>query len=213
VRRLIRRTMPSVLVGAAVLLGLGCGGGAEESAPPPAPKRFPAPIFDDLSLGMTRDAVARLHPIRPARTAAGRARRVWIYERRGEYAAELTFASPERSAPLKRIDVHYGPSDSGAEPFIRRLESRLGAPDVRRREADINAYGDRAHQQYDTIWTDATQTVFLTERVPAEGMRGRPAYFLTVKERAIKAPGPPTGYVPPPPPVDENGKPLEEPAF
>lgn len=207
------RTLPPALAGAIVLLGLGCGGGVETNAPPPAPKRFPVPIFDDLSLGMTRDAVARSHSVRPARTSAGRSRRVWIYERRGEYTVEVTFSGGEGTASLKRIDVHYGPSDAGAEEFIRRFESRLGAPDVRRRKADINAYGDRAHEQFDTIWTDATQTVFLTERVPVEGRRGRPAYFLTVKERTIKVPGAPTGYVPPPPPVDEDGKPLEESPF
>jgi hypothetical protein len=197
---------------AAAILAAGCGGGGD--APPAAPpaKRFPAPIFDALSLGMTRAEVARIQPIRQTLTSAGRNRRVWIYEKRGEYAAELTFDGTRADAPLKRIDVHFGPSGAGSQEYIDRFSRRYGAPDVTRRKAVINAYGDHRHDQYDTIWSDATQYVFLTERVP-DGGRGRPVYYLTIKKKEITAGGPPTGYVPPPPPEGEDGKPIDESPF
>jgi hypothetical protein len=108
--------------------------------------------------------------------------------------------------------VHFGRSDATPDQFIDRFRRTLGDPDVIRRKATINAYGDQRHDQYDTIWSDATQYVFLTERQPAEGAGGSPAYFLTVKQKEITATGPPTGYVPPPPPEDEEGK-AEEPPF
>jgi hypothetical protein len=199
---------------AALSLTLGaCGWGAgEKSVPLPPPKRFPAPIFDGLSLGMSREAVERLHSIRSSLTAGGRNRRVWIYDRPGEYAAELTFSSAAAEARLARIDIHFGPSDSTSEQFIARFEATLGAPEARRRKAAVNAYGDQAHEQYDTIWSDADQYVYLTERVPERGGR-RPVYFLTVKRKEIKATGPPTGYVPPPPPKGKDGKPIDEAPF
>ncbi|MGH9749536.1 MAG: hypothetical protein ACRD6R_06400 [Candidatus Polarisedimenticolia bacterium] len=201
---------------AAVLLCLlpaGCGGGGKSDEPTPPPKRFPVPLFDGLALGMTRDRVAKVHPIRLALSAAGRSRRLWIYEKRGDYAAELTFRDGGSQAPLVRIDVHFGPSDASPEAYIERFARRLGPPEVTRRKAAINAYGDHRHDQYDTIWSDATQYVFLTERVPIGGARGRPVYYLTVKKKELAATGPPTGYVPPPPPKGEDGKPVEEDIF
>ncbi len=198
-------------------LGLGalasaCGSRGPSEPPPPPPKRFPVPIFDGLSLGMTHAEAGRVHPIRPALTSAGKNRRVWIYSRPGEYTVELTFPENRGDARLARIDVHFGRSDATPEQYIGRFEAMLGSPDVRRRKAQINAYGDARHDQYDTIWSDATQYVFLTERVPA-AVRGSPAYFLTVKRKEITAKGPPTGYVPPPPPKGKGGKPIEEPIF
>jgi hypothetical protein len=195
------------------LVALGCGSRGTSGPPPPPPKRFPAPIFDGLSLGMTRAEVGRAHPIRPALTSAGRSRRVWIYSRPGEYTVELTFPENRDDARLARIDVHFGRSDATPEQYIGRFEARLGSPDVRRSKARINAYGDARHDQYDTVWSDATQYVFLTERVPAAGRAGAPVYFLTVKRKETMAKGPPTGYVPPPPPKGKDGKPIEEPIF
>lgn len=197
-----------VLAGVLLIVLAGCGGsgGVVETAPPP--RRFPAPIFDGLSLGMPREAVARVHPIRPALTSAGKSRRVWVYQKAGEYGAELTFASAAPDAPLSRIDIHFGPDASTPDQFIARFEATLGAPDARRRKAAVNAYGDHAHDQYDTIWSDAGQYVYLTERLPTGDARGRPVYFLTVKRKEIKAAGPPTGYVPPTP-RDKDGRPIE----
>lgn len=214
----MRQAVPALRAAAVLLLvgGLlaaGCGRGDRDGTGPVTIKRFPAPIFDGLALGMTRAEVARIHPIRQPLTAAGRSRRVWIYEKRGEYATELTFNGGGPDAPLRRIDVHFGRNSAGSEGgYLARLSGRYGAPEVTRRKAAINAYGDHRHDQYDTIWSDATQYVFLTERVPVGG-RGRPVYYLTIKKKEITAAGPPTGYVPPPPPVDEDGKPLEEPLF
>jgi len=206
--------MRTALAVVAVTLALGAcdWGGAKKEAPPPPPKRFPAPIFDGLSLGMSRDAVGRVHSIRSSLTVGGRNRRVWIYDRPGDYAAELTFTSEAADARLARIDIHFGPSGATSEQFIARFESILGAPEARRRKAAVNAYGDRTHEQYDTIWSDADQYVYLTERVPESGGR-RPVYYLTVKRKEIKAAGPPTGYVPPPAPKGKDGKPVEEAPF
>ncbi len=160
---------------------------------------------------MTRAAVQKTHDIRSALTAAGRNRRVWIYSNPGEYSAELTFDETAAAGDLVRIDVHFGRSDTAPDQWIARFSRTLGAPDVTRRKATINAYGDQRHDQYDTIWSDADQYVYLTERQPVEGAKGVPVYFLTVKPKEITATGPPTGYVPPPL-EDEEGKP-EEPLF
>jgi hypothetical protein len=176
-------------------------------------KRFPSPIFDGLSLGMTRAEAGRVQRLRQALTPAGRSRRVWIYEKRGEHAVELTFGGAGADAPLRRIDVHFGPRNATSQEYIDRFARVYGPPDVARRKAVINAYGDQRHEQYDTIWSDATQYVFLTERVPAAGARGRPVYYLTIKKKEITAGGPPTGYVPPPPPKGEDGEPLEDHPF
>lgn len=203
------------LLGCAALAAAGaaCGRRGDAVAPPRPPKRFATPIFDGLWLGMSLGEAARAHTIRPALTAAGRNRRVWIYERTADYAVELTFPENNPAARLSRIDVHFGPSDAAPEDYIGRFARTLGEPDVRRRKAEINAYGDRLHDQYDTIWSDATQYVFLTERVPKGGRGKRPVYYLTVKKKEITAKGPPTGYVPPPPPPGEDGRPAEEPVF
>jgi hypothetical protein len=198
---------------AVALLPAGCGAGGSRARQAPAQKRFPSPIFDGLALGMRRDEVARLHPIRPALTSAGKTRLVWVCERPGDYAADLTFSDPSEESRLNRIDVHFGPSDESPDRFIDRFRPTLGEPEVLRRKADINAYGDRSHEQYETIWSDATQYVFLTERVPLGSPSARPAYFLTVKKKEITATGPPTGYVPPPPPKGKDGKPVEESPF
>ncbi len=160
---------------------------------------------------MTRAAVQKTHDIRSALTAAGRNRRVWIHSKPGEYSAELTFDETAAAGDLVRIDVHFGRSDTAPDRWVARFSRTLGAPDVTRRKATINAYGDQRHDQYDTIWSDADQYVYLTERQPAEGAKGVPVYFLTVKPKEITATGPPTGYVPPPL-EDEEGKP-EEPLF
>ena len=207
------RAAGAALAIAAAILAAGCGGGGASAPSSPPPRRFPAPIFDGLSLGMRRAEVARVHPIRPALTAAGKNRLVWVCERPGDYTADLTFAGPTEEAALKRIDVHFGPSEESPDRFIDRFRATLGEPEVRRRKADINAYGDRTHDQYETIWSDATQYVFLTERVPVGSRNARPAYFLTVKKKEITATGPPTGYVPPPPPKGKDGKRVEESPF
>ncbi len=187
---------------------LGCGGASREGTQP-APKAFPSPIFDDLSLGMTREEVSRVRPVRPMRTRSGRSRGIWIYDSPDGHTAELTFGDEGGVPRLERIDVHFGRSAAAPEEYIARFERRLGAPDVRRRKAGINAYGDHRHEQYDTIWSDDSQYVYLTERVP-KGGGGRPAYYLTVKNKEITATGPPTGYVPPPPPEGEEE---DEPLF
>ena len=76
----------------------------------------------------------------------------------------------------------------------------------------MNSYGDKSHDQFETIWSDATQYVFLTERVPLPGRPGKPVYFLTVRRKTLSANGPPTGYVPPPA-LDAEGNPIDEPVF
>jgi hypothetical protein len=179
----------------------------------PAAKRLPSPIFDGLSLGMTRAEVVRAHAIRPAVTAAGKSLRLWVYERKGDYVVHLSFPERSEMARLARIDVHYGRTPEAADEFIGRFESRLGAPDVRRREPVVSSYADKSHRQFETIWSDDAQYVFLTERVPLPGRSGAPVYYLTIKKKELKATAPPTGYVPPPPPVDEEGRPIEEPIF
>ncbi|MCZ6696089.1 MAG: hypothetical protein O7A63_06045 [Acidobacteria bacterium] len=177
----------------------GCGGGKTEVEAPPAAKRFPSPLFDGLSLGMTRERVAEVRPIRPSLSPSGRSRRIWIYDSGDGHSAELTFEENAGTSRLTRIDVHFGPSGVSSDQYIARFSRRFGAPDVTHRKAGINAYGDHRHDQYDTIWSDATQYVFLTERVPTSG-KERPVYYLTVKKKEITAAGAPTGYVPPPPP-------------
>ncbi|MEK7798435.1 MAG: hypothetical protein AAB297_01290, partial [Acidobacteriota bacterium] len=176
-------------------------------------RKFPQPLFDGLWLGMAREDAARVHPIRPALTAAGKNRLVWIYDRPGEYTVELTFPQNRPEAQLARIDVHLGPGRESSERTLATLARSLGEPEARRRKAATNAYGDRFHDQYDTIWSDAGQYVFVTERVPVEGVSGRPVYFITVKKKELLPAGPPTGYVPPPPPEGKDGKPAEEPVF
>ncbi|HUD71313.1 MAG TPA: hypothetical protein VMQ62_05060 [Dongiaceae bacterium] len=206
-----RRALALLLPIAAAALS-ACG--ETKTPPPPAPpaKHFPAPLYDGLSLGMTRAEAARVHPIRVAVTSGGRNQRVWIYERRGEATVHLTFTGRAESDTLKRIDVHYGPTAMHADEFIDRFRPQFGDPEVLRRKAVVNSYGDRAHNQFETIWSDATQYVFLTERVPLPGRPGQPVYFLTVRGKTLSANGPPTGYVPPPA-LDEDGNPIEEPVF
>jgi hypothetical protein len=202
-----------VPVTAVLAVVLGCGGAKEPAPDPgPPPKVFPSPVFDRLSLGMTRDDVSRLCSIRPTVTSGGRNLRVWACQRQGEYTMHLTFTGGAERDALKRIDVHYGPTDEEADAFIARLEPRYGTPDIRRRQAVINSYGDKAHRQFETIWSDATQYVFLTERVPMPGKPGKPVYYLTVRRKELTTTGPPTGYVPPPA-LDEEGNPVEEPVF
>ncbi len=176
----------------------GCGGAKEEDAPPAA-KRFPSPLFDGLSLGMTRQQVAKVRPIRRTRSSSGRSHRIWIYDSPDGHSAELTFENDEPTSHLARIDVHFGRSGVSSDHYIKRFSRRFGEPDVTRRKAEINAYGDDRHDQFDTIWSDATQYVYLTERVSVSG-KGRPVYYLSVKKKEITATGPPTGYVPPPSP-------------
>lgn len=205
----------AALLALGVLTTAACGRSNEPApaAETAAARHFPSPIFDGLWLGMTRADVARAHPIRPAVTAAGKSLRLWVYERKGDYVVHLSF--PERSelARLERIDVHYGRTPEAADDFIGRFETRLGAPDVRRREPVVNSYGDKTHKQFETIWSDDAQYVFLTERVPLPGRPGAPVYYITIKRKELKAAAPPTGYVPPPPPVDDEGRPIEEPIF
>lgn len=190
-----------------------CGGGGQKDTQPPPPRSFPRPLFDGLWLGMTRADAAGAHPIRPALTAAGRNRLVWIYDRPGEFTVELTFPANRPDAQLARIDVHFGANRESSERTIADFTRSLGDPEVRRRKAATNAYGDHLHDQYDTIWSDAGQYVFVTERVPVGGKAGRPVYFITVKKKELLPAGPPTGYVPPPPPEGEDGQPIEESPF
>ena len=206
--------LAATALGAAVLAAVACGkGGGGAPAPSPAPKGLPAPIFDGLTLGMTRAEVAKAHAIRPTRTSSGSDRRIWTYERRGEHAVRLRFDGIGEGAALVRFDVHFGPRREGAEEFVGRFEAVLGVPEARRRKPAVESYGDPNHQQLDTIWSDTAQYVFLTERVPIAGRRGNPVYFLTVKRRELSAAGPATGYVPPPPPEGKDGAPAEEPPF
>jgi len=208
----VRRRAIAVACFSLAALAAACGHKTEAPPPPPPAKHFPSPIWDGLALGMSRAQVARLHPIRPTLTASGKDSRVWVYERPGEGAVELTFTGKAESDALRRVDVHYGPTAEAASPFIARFEESLGAPDAKRRPAVTNSYGDRTHDQYDTIWSDDDQYVFLTERVPLPGRPGRPVYYLTIKKKTLAPKGPPTGYVPPPA-VDDKGNPVEEPVF
>jgi hypothetical protein len=193
-------------------LSSACHHKVEMPPPPPPARHFPNPIWDGLALGMTREQVARSHPIRPTVGTSGKDLRVWVYERPGEGTVELTFTGKGEGDTLRRVDVHYGPTAEAASPFIARFEETLGAPDAKRRPAVTNAYGDRTHDQYDTIWSDDDQYVFLTERVPRPGRPGRPVYYLTIRKKTLTAKGPPTGYVPPPA-LDDKGNPIEEPVF
>jgi hypothetical protein len=200
---------------ALVVLCIGCAGEAEKKAAAArlSVKKFPAPLFDGLTLEMTRDEVARGHPIRPSLTSAGRTRLVWMYDRPRQFTVELTFKDARPDARLQRFDVHFGTNEEGAKGVIDSLVRRLGEPDVERRKATTNAYGDRLHDQYDTVYSDDDQYVFVVERVPVGGHSGRTTHFITVKKKELAAKGPPTGYVPPPPPKDKDGKPVEEPVF
>lgn len=200
-------------VGAALVALLACGGTVEkaETAEPP-PKVFPKPLFDGLWLGMNRDAARKVHEMRPAVTASGRDMKIWVYERKGDYTVHVSFTGRTSKDTIRRIDVHYGPTAEAAESFIKRLEPVYGTPDVLRREAVINSYGDRAHRQFETIWSDETQYIFLTERVPMPGKPGRPVYFLTARRKELTTRGKPTGYIPPPL-LDEEGNPVEEEVF
>lgn len=194
-------------------LSAACSGGGKKDTAPPPPKRFPVPLFDGLWLGMTRDEAARVHPMRPALTSAGKSRLVWIYDRPGEYTAELTFGVNRPGTKLERIDVHFGANEGGSRSTMESLARTLGEPEARRRKAATNAYCDRSHEQFDTIFSDASQYVFVTECVPAGGRRGPPVYYISVKKKELVPKGPPTGYVPPPPPKGKDGKPVEEPLF
>ncbi|HYS77475.1 MAG TPA: hypothetical protein VEO94_01435 [Candidatus Dormibacteraeota bacterium] len=218
IRRRAHAYVPSglvvaLLVSIALLHSGGCGGGRGGKAPAPPPKRFPQPLFDGLWLGMTREETGRAHPIRPALTSVGKSHLVWIYDRPGEYAVELSFPSSGPEAKLARIDVHFGANQSSSQGTIAALARTLGEPEVSRRKATTNAYGDASHDEYDTIWSDADQYVFVTERVPLEGRAGAPVYYVSVKRKELVPKGPPTGYVPPPPPKGKDGKPVEEPVF
>jgi hypothetical protein len=198
---------------ALVVLCIGCAVEGERQAAKPPPKKFPAPLFDGLTLEMTRDEVARGRPIRPALTSAGRTRLVWVYDRPREYTVELTFKDSRPVARLQRFDVHFGTNEAASRRIIDSLVRTLGEPDVPRRRATTNAYGDHFHDQYDTVYSDDNQYVFVVERVPVEGRSGRTIHFVTVKKKELSAKGPPTGYVPPPPPKGKDGKPVEEPDF
>jgi hypothetical protein len=202
--------MPCIIL--CLLSGACLGGGKKDAAPPP-PKRFPVPLFDGLWLEMPRDEAARVHPIRPALTSAGKSRRLWIYDRPGEYSVELTFGVNRPDARLDRIDVHFGANQAASQRTIEALARTLGEPEARRRKAVTNAYCDRSHEQFDTIFSDASQYVFVTECMPAGGRHGPPVYYLSVKKKTLGPTGPPTGYVPPPPPKDKDGKPIEEQPF
>jgi len=196
-----------------LVLCVACFGGGKKETKPPPPKKYPAPLFDGLWLGMTRDEAARAHPIRPALTSYGKDRQLWVYDSRGDYGVELTFEANRPDAKLERIDVHFGRNDTSSRSTIEALAQTLGKPDVARQKAKTNAYGDHLHDQYDTVWSDADQYVFVTERVPIEGRSGPTIFYLTVKKKDLAATGPPTGYVPPPPPKGKDGKPVEEPDF
>ena len=191
-----------------------CGSERSKAPAKSAPaKHFPAPIFEGLSLGMTRAEATRVHGLRASLTSSGKNYRVWVYEKKGDYVAHLTFDGKSESARLERIDVHYGRSNETAAAVIGRFEARLGAPDFKRREPMVSSYAGAGHRQFETTWSDSTQYVFLIERVPLPGRKGNPVYYLTIRGRNLAAEGPPTGYVPPPPPLDDEGKPTEEPLF
>jgi len=204
---------PLLLGGLLCALVLACSGGGDKNAAAPAVKRFPIPLFDRLYLGMTRDEVARAHPIRPSLTPAGKSRLMWIYERPGEYGVELTFGVNKPDAQLTRIDVHFGADEAAAQGTITALARTLGEPESRRKKAVTNAYCDKAHEQFDTVFSDFAQYVFVTECVPPEGHHGTTDYYLSVKLKGLAPTGPPTGYVPPPPPKGKDGKPVDESPF
>jgi hypothetical protein len=197
-----------IVAAAGTLAACTMGDGDDAAEATQVVQRLPSPIFDGLDLDMTRAQVQKKHVIRPSRPSGGRNMRVWLYDRRGDYTVRLTFSGTGRRSRLQRIDVHFGWRSTRADEFIARYERKFGEPDERRRRAIIPAYGDAKHDQLDTIWSDASRYVHLTEKVPAEGSKGRTAYFLTVKEREIAAAGPPTGYVPPPPPEGQEEEPL-----
>jgi hypothetical protein len=209
----LRSKAPAACAALLVLCAACTGGGGRKEAAAPPVKKFPAPLFDGLALEMTRDEVARGHPIRPTLTSAGKTRLVWVYDKPREYTVELTFKESQPGARLQRFDVHFGTNEAASQRSIETLVRTLGEPDVRRRKAMTNAYGDRFHDQYDTVYSDADQYVFVTERVPIEGRRGPTVHYVTVKKKELVAKGPPTGYVPPPPPKGKDGKPIEEPVF
>ena len=204
---------PPVACALLLLLSSACAGERVQKSAALPVKRFPAPLFDGLSLGMTRDEVARGHAIRPALTSAGRTRLLWVYDKPRQYTVELTFKSSRPDARLERFDVHFGANVTSSRSVIESLTRPLGKPDVTRRKATTNAYGDHFHDQYDTVYSDAEQYVFVTERVPIEGRSGPTIHYVTVKKKELVPKGPPTGYVPPPPPKDKDGKPVEEPIF
>jgi hypothetical protein len=208
-----RQAMATASVVGLCFLCSACSGDGGRATSPPPVKRFAVPLFDGLWLGMTRDEAARAHPLRPALTSAGKNRLVWIYERPGEYGGELTFESSRPDARLERIDIHFGGARDASRRTIDALAKTLGQPDATHRQATTNAYCDRAHDQFDTIYSDATQYVFVTECVAAGDRRGPPTYYLSVKKKELAPTGPPTGYVPPPPPKGKDGKPVEEPVF
>src|SRR3989449_7691655 len=121
-----RRLAPAACAALLVVCAACLGEGKKES--PPHPKRFFAPLFDGLWLGMTRDEAARAHPIRPALTSAGRTHLVWFYERPGEYAVELTFPASRPEAKLTRIDVHFGANQTTSQSTITAFARTLGEP-------------------------------------------------------------------------------------
>ena len=133
------RTLATTACALILLLCGACGGGGRREEQPPPPRRFPRPLFDGLWLGMTRQDAAGAHPIRPALTAAGRNRLVWIYDRPGEYTVELTFPQNRPEAQLARIDVHLGPGRESSERTLATLARSLGEPEARRRKAATNA--------------------------------------------------------------------------
>src|SRR5512137_1875408 len=104
-----------------LLLAAACSGGAPKQTAAPPPKKFPVPLFDGLWLGMTRAEAASAHPIRPALTSEGKRRHVWIYDRPGEYTAELAFKEDSALARLTRIDVHFGANRTASERTIADL--------------------------------------------------------------------------------------------
>src|SRR5437867_380755 len=170
---------------ALLVLASACSVGVKTEPPATHPKKFPAPLFDGLWLGMPRDDAARAHPMRPTLTTAGRSRRVWVYDRSGEYSVELTFPDGRPDAKLERFDVHFGSNEMVSQRMIGELARTLGDPDVPRRKAMTNAYGDHLHDQYDTVWSDADQYVYVTERTPIAGRRGQTDRLISVKRKEL----------------------------
>ena len=62
----------TILLVLVALSAAACGREPEVTPAAPTVKRLPSPVFDGLSLGMTRAEVARVHRIRPALTASGK---------------------------------------------------------------------------------------------------------------------------------------------
>ena len=120
-RSLLPRRLAQVVCAALFLVCAGCAGGGSKESPPPS-KKFSAPLFDGLWLGMTRDEAARAHPIRPALTSAGKSRLVWVYDRSGEYAVDLTFKENRPDAKLQRIDVHFGKRQFATQSHVVRRQ-------------------------------------------------------------------------------------------